>query len=234
MSDMSNIGAPGDGQGAPEGNAFDFERAYGQLQPEYTRSRQELSEYRERLSEFEQVFSDLHDSDPEIQRAAMDYLGLELDTGSPESGHADEFVDPLEEELHQLRGEVDNLRSARELEASERQVQELSEMRNDYIGEAIGFIEQSLNREFTAQEEQVLGNLAIAMEDEEGVPNVQAAYQLLYENVLESERARWIASKTGAAQPPAGTSIPADQKPTTKAERIAYLDERVRALNDQQ
>jgi hypothetical protein len=230
-------GTSGQEQAGQQGGQFDFERGYNELRPEFTRTTQELSSTRSRLSEYEQLFAALHDSDPEVQRSAMEALGLATDTGSPGSAPAgtDEFVDPLEQEVQQLRSVVDELRSARELEAAEAEEAALTEMRDEYIGEAIGLIESQVNIKFTEREEEVLGNLAIAMVDEKGMPNVQGAYNILYgeDGVLETNRARWIASKTGAAMPPMGTTIPADQKPTTKAQRIAYVDERMRAIDQQ-
>jgi hypothetical protein len=231
-------GTSGQESAAQQGNQdFDFQRAYNELRPEYTRTTQELSSYRERLSEYEQLFEALHDSDPEVQRAAKEALGLDVETGSPGSTTTtdDEFVDPLEQELQQVRKEVEELRSAREREAAEAEAKALANLRDEYIGEALSFIEDHENVKFSKREEEVLGNLAIAMADEDGVPNVQAAYNQLYgsEGVLEAARERWIASKTNAPRPPVGTSIPADQKPKTKAERIAYMDERMRALDQQ-
>lgn len=227
------------GQSAPDsgtsGNEFDFQRGYNELRPEYTRVTQELSTTQGRLSEYEQLFEALHDSDPEVQAAAMEALGLELDTGSQqqnESGSSEEFVDPLEQEVRELRGALDELRGSRELEAQQAEAARLIEMRDEYIGEAIGFIEKSLKFQLTESEEEVLGNLAIAME-KDGVPDVQGAYQRLYGDVLETNRERWIASKTGAYAAPAGTSIPAEQRPKSKSERISYIDERVRALDAQ-
>lgn len=234
MDGQSGTPAPDAGTSGPEPNAqtgggFDFERGYNELRPEYTRTTQ-------RLSEYEQLFEALHDSDPEVQKAAMDALGLELDTGSQGSARKtdDEFVDPLEEEVKALRSVVDELHSARELEAAKARESELAELRDEFIGEAISFIEQNTNVKFNEREEEALGNLAIAME-KDGTPDVQGAYNLLYgeAGVLETNRQRWIASKTGAPMPPIGTSIPADQRPTTKAERISYVDERMRALDEQ-
>lgn len=242
---LPNESAPGAGTSGPSSDAqpgpeFDYQRGYNELRPQFTRTTQELAEKRERLSEYEQLFEALHDSDPETQAAAMEALGLEMDTGSPESDRSDDdgFVDPLEEEIKSLRGVVDELSSARELEANREQDREFRELRDDYIGESIGFIEKSLNRTFSEKAEEALGNLAIALgeQSDDGMPDVQGAYNLLYgeEGVLETERAGWIASKTGAAVPPAGTSIPVDQKPKSRRERIAYIDERVAAMERQQ
>jgi hypothetical protein len=238
-------GAPvNDGQGASEGNPFDFERAYGQLHPEYTRSRQELSTYRERLSEYEQLFEAARGSDPDLREQALAALGVEMDTGSHgRQADDDEFVDPLEEQLNTALERLGKLESERELEASEKESLELDEMRDEYIGEAITFIEDNLksqpqygdNFKFSEREEEVLGNLAIAMTDAEGVPDVQGAYNALYgtEGLLEVNRTRWYATKTSAAQPPSGTTVPADQKPKTPRERARAMDARLAAIEDQ-
>ena len=71
------------------------------------------------------------------------------------------------------------------------------------------------NFKFSQREEEALGNLAISMETDKGVPDVQAAYELIYggEGVLETNRTRWIDSKRGAFSAPLGSTIPADQKP---------------------
>lgn len=233
-----------DGQGAPESGtpAFDYERAYGELHPEYTRSRQEVSQYRDRLSEYEQLFQAASGSDPDLRSEALAALGIEVDTGSPgPQANDDEFVDPLEEQLNTALTRLEKLESERELEASEREAQELDEMRDEYIGEAIGFIEDHLkpqfgdNFRFSETEERVLGDLAIAMTDDEGMPDVQSAYNALYgdKGVLEVNRERWYASKTGAQQPPKGTTVPADQKPKTARERAQLMDARMAALEDQ-
>jgi hypothetical protein len=240
MSAIGQEGAPAGGQGAQPGSGsqeFDYQRGYDQLRPEFTRVTQELSQTRDSLNEYEQLFEALHDSDPQVQQAAMEALGLELETGSQGTSQPDEFVDPLEQAVNSLAERFDRLESARELEASQRQESEQILMRDEFIGDAIGIIEGSLGRKLSDREEQVLGNLSVALEDAQGVPNVEAAYNLLYggdESFVEDVRAQWIASKTDAVVPPLGTTVPADQRPQTPRERIAWMDERMARLESQQ
>jgi hypothetical protein len=237
MSALGNESAPGQGQAGNEQRQeaeFDFAKGYQELRPEYTRVTQELSTTNERLSEYEQLFAALHDPDPETQRAAMDALGLELDTGTQGSTDTDEFVDPLEEQLAAANARLEALEQQREQEASAREDEQLTAMRDDYIGEAITYIEANAlpkGQKFTQREEEVLGNLAIAMEDEQGVPDVQGAYNYLYgdDGVLEINRQRWIDTKRSAAQAPTLNALPAEQRPQTAADRIHYIDERMRA-----
>lgn len=212
-------------------NGLNYERSYNELRPEYTRATQELSAATERLSEYEQLFEAL--SDPSTQNEALSMLGFEVDTGTQEE--YDEFVDPLEQELESLRAQVQDLSESRELEASAAEEAELIAMRDDFIGETISFIEQQTNTEFTAREEEVLGNLAISMAGDDGIPDIQSAYSALYgsDGVLEANRSRWIQSKTGAFSAPLGTSIPADRRPQTGRDRVAYIDQRLSALDQE-
>lgn len=248
MADPNEYGAPGanmnPGQGAASeasdpvvDKGFDFERSYRELQPEFTRRSQELASTRERLSDFEDLFAGLHDSDPEVQRQAMEYLGLEpADTGPATQQLDEEFIDPLEEEIKALREQVGTLSEARELETSRTQDAEIEQLRDEYIDEEIGSIEQFLQRQLSEREQEVIGNLAIAMENDDGIPDVRAAYQAVYgeEGVLELNRKQWIESKAGAAQAPSGRTVTTTQKPRTAAERVDYMDNRWRELGDQQ
>lgn len=234
---------PEQGQPSNEGNQpLDFERAYGELRPEYTRATQELSQARQSLSDFERLFDAL--ADPETQAEALAYLGFEMDTGSgnqQENNQGEElWEDPLEKALNAQQERLDRL-EARELEASNAQAEaEILELRDALIGDEITFIEEQRTEQsgreftFTEREESVLGNLAIAMSDEYGVPDVEGAYKALYgdDGVLETNRQRWIDTKRPAAFAPNGTTIPADRKPQTPRERVAYIDERIRAEED--
>jgi hypothetical protein len=222
---------------APEGTSqeFDYRQSYESLRPEYTRATQELSQATERLSEFEGLFEALHD--PDRQAEALALLGFEpAETGTPNEDLTEEWSDPLEKEIQELRETVSELTSQRELEAEKAEQEQLIEMRDSYIGDAIGIIEEQTGRKFSEEQERVLGNLAIANETEDGVPDVQTAFNLLYgeSGIVEQERSAWIDTKTGAPLAPGGRPSPALEKPKTASERAAYVDERMRALEGQQ
>lgn len=237
-------GTPGDGQGAPEstgtpgdgqGQEFDYRQGYDQLRPKFTQTTQELSQAQASLTEYEDLFEALHD--PDRQAEALAVLGFEpAAEGAPQGADADldEFVDPLEAEIKELRGTVDELRSQREQEAEQNEREELLGMRDDYIGQAISFIEEQTGRKFSEKQERVLGNLAIANETDDGVPDVQTAYNLLYgeDGVVELERSNWIDTKTGAFAAPGGRSAEL-KKPETASERASYIDERMAQLDRQ-
>lgn len=235
---MSDLGisndAPENGQGADEGNAFDFKQGYEQLRPEYTRTTQDLSEAKQRLSDYESFLEAL--SDPDTQAEALASLGFEMETGATQKDES-EFQDPLEKEVEYLRGVVDELRQGRELEAVSQQEQEVLDLRDDFIGESITAIEEQFEMKFDGKDEEVLGNLAIAMSDTDGVPDVQGAFAALYgeEGLLERQRSQWIDSKVGAFSAPFGTTIPADKiDRSTRAGRVEFVDRRLQALDQMQ
>lgn len=246
MPDEITPGSAGQGgveaPGEP-GQGFDYEHAYSELRPEYTRATQEASQYRERAASYEALFDGLRDPDPEVRAAAMDALGLEYVEDGPQGAPSaeDEFVDPLEEEVKELRAWREEVQRAREEEAEERENQSLIEARDTYIGEAVSLIEQALSTEahpfeFTPQEDEVLGNLAIQMTGDDGVPDVRGAYNALYgdQGVAEIHWNRRVDRKQGAAQAPLGTSIPAEKRPRTAQDRIAYADQRWADIANQQ
>jgi hypothetical protein len=233
MSDLNlSNDAPDNGQGGDGGRqAFDFEQGYNQLRPEYTRTTQELSQAQQRLSDYDAFMEAL--SDPDTQAEALASLGFEMETGAaPE----DDFADPLEQEVQYLRAAVDELRQGRELEAATQEEQETLDMRDNFIGQFLDYIEETEKMKFDDHDEEVLGNLAIAMSGEDGVPDVQGAFNALYgeQGLLERQRKQWIDSKTGAYTAPMGTSIPEDKRPTTRAERIDFVDRRLQHLSQLQ
>lgn len=231
MSDfnISNEDTPvKNGQGDEANGGFNFEESYNQLRPEYTRTTQKLSAAEQRLSEYESFMEAI--SDPDTQAEALASLGFEMETGAATA--ADEFADPLQDEVNYLRSVVEDLQQGRELEAATREEQAVLELRDDFIGQALGYIEEQTKMKFDAKDEEVLGNLAIAMTGEDGVPDVQGAYNVLYgeEGLLERQRAQWIDSKVGAYSAPWGTTIPTDKRPGNRNERIEYVDQRLQQM----
>lgn len=237
---MGEVNTPeGNGQG---GNEFDFEKGYNELRPEFTRVTQELSQARQAADEYSQLFAALQD--PETRGQALELLGFELDTGEPQGGNGNQqvYTDPLEQEVAELRGTVDELRSQRASERAAQEQADFIELRNEYIGEVITDIETSLrkagasNFSFSEKDEIALGNLAIAMTNDDGLPDVQGAYDTLFGNdgVVETRRQSWIDSKLNAPQPPSISQLPADQRPKDRRSRIQYVDERLAQLERQQ
>lgn len=215
-----------------------YKTQYEQLRPEYTRTTQARSAAEERASQYEALFEALNDPEqaPEILRE----LGYDFDDGS-ESGQdvepEDEFADPLEQKVAELEGILDEIQKTRQEEARSAEEESLLNMRDEYIDNAIQYIKsQPGTPALDDDETDILGNLAITMADQEGVPDVIGAYNRLYgdNGIIETNRERWIDTKNGAIPAPLGHSGSSEQRPTNRRERVAYFDSRMRALDAQQ
>ncbi|MGH9960427.1 MAG: hypothetical protein ACREBC_25445 [Pyrinomonadaceae bacterium] len=216
-----------------------YRQQYEQLRPEYTRTTQERSQLQDRVSQYESLFEALQD--PEQAQEILAELGYEMDAGEePGTGEVpdpDEWADPLEAKVAELEQLAEAFQAERDQEAQSAQEQELLDLRDEYIDDAIAYINsQPSTPDLTEDEQEILGNLAIAMVDEEGVPDVVSAYNRLYGEggVLETNRSRWISTKHGALPAPLGHAGSSEKRPTNRKERVAYLDSRMRSLDEQQ
>lgn len=169
---------------------IDYEQRYNDLRPKFDQTAQEAAQLRQRWEQLQ--------SDPETQRQFLQSLGYEVE--EPDQGYADPNED-LRQKLAELETWKDNLT------AEQAQAQQLQRL------------EQSVNEQFTAipdlnpadrewVEDRALTRLPPR---EDGMPDVQAAYQALVErdNRLLSERAkRRKSAPTFAAGGKEGTQAP--------------------------
>lgn len=216
-----------------------YKSQYEQLRPEFTRATQARSEAEERASQYESLFESL--SDPEQAPEILRELGYEMDTGEEPEGQVPDdevdFRDPLEEQVRELQELANFIQAEREQEAQSAEEAEILDLRDEYIDNALDYIRtQPGTPDFTDDETEILGNLAVAMADQDGVPDVVGAFNRLYgdQGILETNRERWISTKNGAIPAPLGASGSSEQRPTNRQERVAYLDARMRALEAQQ
>lgn len=233
--------APDNQGGTDEHDLSWYKEQYEQIRPEFTRVTQARSEAEQRASEYEDLFTRLQD--PEEAAEILAELGYEMDTGTEEpTGQGepssdDDWTDPLEAQVKELQELAEFIQAEREQEAQSAQEEELLNLRDEYIDNAFEYLaSQPGTPEFTDDEQEILGNLAIAMKDEDGVPDVIGAYNRLYgeSGILETNRERWISTKNGALPAPLGRSGDSEQRPTNRKERVAYLDARMRALDSDQ
>jgi hypothetical protein len=167
-------------EGKPEGTD-DWEKRYGDLQPEYTRATQ-------RLSEYEQLFQAAQQGNPD----ALAALGLEPAGGDDEEEYLDD-TERLQQQIAELQQRLDG-------QDQERQSAAYQEQEDTATLEALTQLEQKDNVELSNEEvELVLGN-ALAKRNDDGTPDVNGAYkalraaQKLYqEKYVESKRAPKVA-----------------------------------------
>ena len=189
---------------------IDYEQRYNDLRPKFDQTAQEAAQLRQWRQQLE--------SDPDAQRQFLQSLGYEVE--EPDQG----TLDPNED----LRRELDELKSWKEnLTAEQAQAQQLK------------VLEQSVNEQFTAipdlnpadrewVEDRALTRLPAR---EDGMPDIQAAYQALVErdNRLLAERAkRRKSAPTFASGGKEGTQAPDLDDDET---RHAYMAARLADLN---
>lgn len=162
-------------QAAPEGTPaetpeIDYEKRYNDLRSDYDRRNQ-------RVSELEQFYGQL--ADPQTQAEALQALGLELaDVEDDEELEAD--PDARIERMEQF------LSQRAEAEAE----QELFELERQYLDQEIGKLDDTLSE----KEQEAVRNLALSLQDSEGLPDVNAAHELL-KQVAEERQQRYLESK---------------------------------------
>ncbi len=174
----------------------DWEQRYKDTQADYTRVAQERAEY-------EAVVSAAQDPDHPQHTEALNYLGLEAAEAEEDE---DEYLDPYDE----LRAELDQLKEGMSAQEQAAQEEAVEDAEDAYVSQQLEEIGKEAKREFSQEEIQLLGDLALSRRDEDGIPDVKGAYELVYKTVLEKQRGQWLDSKRAAATAPVG--VPGSEK----------------------
>lgn len=164
---------------------------YNQYRADYTRKTQEIGS-RNRDQILQQALQDQN-----FQRQAFEAWGVELPEEDQQYDEGD-YVDP---EVEELRRDVAEMKAWR---AEQMQVHQSQRLAND-ITEQIEGLEHSLGRTFDKKRSDFFGNLALQYQDEQGRPNVRAAYEDWAEQMSE-ERKSWASTKRQARPAPSGQS----------------------------
>jgi hypothetical protein len=164
-------GGPDSGTPA-EPEEHDYEKRYTDLRSDYDRKNQ-------RLKQFEEFYGQL--ADPETQAEALRALGLELEDDE-EVETDEEFEDP-DARIERIEGYL----SQQEEQRAEAELQELEEA---YLEQEVGRLDAKLSE----KEKEAVKNLAYSYEDEDGLPDVAAAYEVLSQASKEAQ-SRYLESK---------------------------------------
>jgi hypothetical protein len=149
-----------------------YKKRYGDLRPEFDRTNQEAAQYRE-------IYEALNSEDPELKKAGYEALGLQ----PPQE--EDDDPDPNA----QLIARLDKLEKAHSETAAQQQAREQQEQIADYVDGQLKDIEKSEGFEFSEPELKLLVAQAERLTDDQGRPDVKAAYNLLSEaDKVRSER----------------------------------------------
>lgn len=168
-------GGPEQGIPADKPESVDWEKRYNDLRPEFDRQNQ-------RVSQLEEFYGQL--ADPETQADALRALGLELDAEEEE-----EYQDPEEVLAKRLEG-VESYLTQQQEQAQEA---ELLELENQFVEMSISEIEKE-HGSLSDQEKELLEGLADIYRDDDGLPDMAAAYER-FVSATKAAQDRYLASK---------------------------------------
>ena len=175
--------APSEDEGhapeSPDSPAVDYEKRYSDLRPEYDRTTQ-------RLSQYEQFIGNLRN--PETQAEALRALGFDLEDENAEPD--DDYTDP-EDRYEQRFAQIEQFLQQ---EAEAKAQADYEKLERQYLDEQVAEIAKSESVELTAEEREAVEGLADRMRDEDGIPDVKGAYELL-SRAAEARQKRYVKSK---------------------------------------
>jgi hypothetical protein len=172
-----------------EAPAVDWEKRYNDLRPHADRTSQEAAEYRQKVEAYEALYSE----DPDAQRNAAEYLGLELPAEEPQ-----EYDDPFqsfEQKLASLEAKL----------AAKDQAEQVSQQEAallDNVEEQFSTLESKEKIQLSDDDIEVVTALAMQMPGDNGAPNIEAAYKRLLG--YTAEKATSLAAAKRASQAPSG------------------------------
>lgn len=179
---------------------------YDSIRPEFDRKSQRLAELE---AEREQWLASQQEEEPEYD----DEMEYEFEDSTARRELA---------EIKALLKERDE-----QAAASKKQQEDTT-----HIDDELTALEKEFDDEFTDEEANILGNLALSNRDEHGNPDVRAAYELFFSNVLEGRKQKWTSSKKKASKPAAGPGAVEVPDLSTAEGRIAYANELARQAED--
>lgn len=201
---------------APEG--YVSQERYESLRSNSDRRYNEALEQLQQHEEFQQA---LH-TNPEFRdQFVRDQGWYEFEDG--------EEADPEDEPPKDPR--VDQLMAEREEQRSVQEQEELEELQYGYIDQSIEQIERQVGREFTQEEAEEIGNLALAFPNEQGIADVPGAYKR-FQRREQAAIKQYVESKRQAATAPLGRQGSRKVDLTNDEQRIRAMAEAIEAGQD--
>lgn len=192
-------------------DAVDYEKRYNDLRPEYDRTQQLVAAAR-------------GDHGEAAQAQALEALGLAFDEDEDDEPEDEdfEFADP-DERIERLESHL------AEREEADQQAQ-LQEMEDNFLLEGIEALEKREGRELSDEEFSALARMARAERLDNGVPDIEGAYESL-EGLAKSRHQAWLESKKTSRKPSSGVTASRDVDLSTPEARIAAAAEAAEAAS---
>jgi hypothetical protein len=204
------------GQDTPQEASVNWEERYNNLHPEYTRATQQLSEY-------EQVLDLARQGDPQ----ALGLLGLEL-----EEEDGEDTFDFEDDPVQGLQSKVEALEARLAQEDEQTQAQQYLEAEIDFVNQRLGEVNEQAKKdtgsELSQEAIQAVGDLSRTdrFRKEDGEPDVQGAYQFLFQTLLPQQREAWVQSKK-TARPGSGPAAAQNPDLDKERERVDHMAQRL-------
>lgn len=209
--------SPDEGTGVTEPfNPEDYvpKKDYANVQSWATKVAQENKEINE-------LRAALQDPNSERFEEALGYFGLEAPQPEPDPN---EYVDPYEQRIAQLEAK---------LTQSEQQAQQQAEQQkiDNALFEGLNSVQSEIGRDLEEKEIDLLASYAVMNPQEDGLPNVQAAWDL-YHGLIDQQTAQVFKNRKNAPKPAAG-GVETGKQPdlSTHANKLNYAIERLTALD---
>lgn len=186
--------------------------AYKQLQGAATKKFQEAAALKS-PDQLSQYFRSLSDQD---QQAILEASGWAVGQQEQDDLESEFQLPPDPDE--EYRGKVDEMLAWRDSLNQDQQVQQTEQMVTEDINSQLGTLAESTGRTFEPEEAQRLGEFAYNQALVNGeMPDVKAAYEVIYTELLPHERKRWVDTKS---------SIPQAPQPGSSASQETNMDDR--------
>jgi len=206
--------SPNEGTGVTPEPQHDWEKDYKELQSWATRVAQENKDYTE-LSQALQ--------DPEHPRFGEALQRFNLEAPEPEQDPT-EYVDPYDQRIAQLEAK---------LSQAEQQAQAAQEQAkiDNALFEGLNSVQSEIGRDLEEKEIDLLASYAVMNPQEDGLPNVQAAWDL-YHGLIDQQTAQVFKNRKNTPKPAAG-GVETGKQPdlSTHANKLNYAIERLTALD---
>lgn len=211
--------APGTAQEQPQ---VDWEKRYQDLQPEYTRTTQQLRELEQQKQWYELAVTS---ADPDTQRQALEALGYELPEEHEEPEPA-EYQDPYEELLARQQALEQRIAQGDQTRQQEQEANLIREIADERLSRLEGLAPED--------QDLVLAYAVHALPPvrEPGVPvplpDVAKAFEVFQAREVERQKS-WASTKRAPYVPPGGqpaTEVPLPRN-ATHDQRVAFAMQKV-------
>lgn len=196
--------------GAPQSPEVNFEQRYNDLRSQFDRTTP-LAKNWERLQ-----------NDPDFQSQVLQELGYEIDGGDPDP-NPQEFLDPSDQRVAQLEAELAEMRAWRGQQDQQAQLEALEAHVEGQLSQIPG-LEDS-------DKDWIVARAVALPPAEDGTPDIGTAYEE-FQALEQAMQKRWVQSKRTSHVSAVGQ--PGTQTPNLDddQQRVAYMAERLRDLND--